>query len=153
MSSRGRIGMAADAAGGQCRDTGDPGQCRQRPCRASRWTSLTQRWLAAILVVASVALTAAQTTTGSMSGTVVDDSGQVIPGATVSIVSASGEPRTAVTNEVGAFLFSALPPGPYTIKVEMQGFGTSTSPGASSRRTTVSPSESSNSRSAEPSNR
>ena len=89
-----------------------------------RWRAAKQRWLAAIMVVASVALTAAQTTTGSMSGTVVDDSGQVIPGATVSIVSASGEPRTAVTNDVGAFLFSALPPGPYTIRVEMEGFGT-----------------------------
>lgn len=124
MGSTGCIGTAADAAGGQCRGTGGPGQCSQRPCRASRWTSLTQRWLAAIMVVASVALTAAQTTTGSMSGTVVDDSGQVIPGATVSIVSTSGESRTAVTNDVGAFLFSALPPGPYTIRVEMEGFGT-----------------------------
>ena len=55
MSSTGRIGTAADAAGGQCRGTGGPGQCSKRPCRAS-WTSVKQRWLAAIMVVASLIL-------------------------------------------------------------------------------------------------
>ena len=65
----------------------------------------------------------AQTTSGSMSGTVVDNAGQVIPGADVTIVNEStGETRTGVTNEVGDFAFSALVPGPYTIRVQMSGF-------------------------------
>jgi Carboxypeptidase regulatory-like domain len=66
---------------------------------------------------------AAQTTSGSMSGTVVDESGQVIPGALVVIVNeATAEQREVITNEVGAFVFSALTPGPYTIRAKMEGF-------------------------------
>jgi hypothetical protein len=65
----------------------------------------------------------AQTTSGSMSGTVVDDSNQVIPGVVVTIVNESTrEQRQGTTNDVGAFTFQALTPGPYTIRVEMQGF-------------------------------
>lgn len=65
----------------------------------------------------------AQSTSGSMSGTVVDESNQVVAAATVTILNeSSGEERKGTTNEAGAFVFSALLPGPYTIKVEMQGF-------------------------------
>ena len=65
----------------------------------------------------------AQTTSGSMSGTVVDDSNQVIANATVTIVNEStGETRSGTTTEVGAFTFQALVPGPYTIRAEMTGF-------------------------------
>jgi len=73
-------------------------------------------WLFAVNV-------SAQTTSGSMSGTVVDESSQVVAAATVTILNEStGEERKGTTNEVGAFVFSALAPGPYTIKVEMLGF-------------------------------
>ena len=65
----------------------------------------------------------AQTTSGSMSGTVVDESSQVVPGASVTIVyESTGESRAGVTSDVGAFVFSGLAPGPYTIKVEITGF-------------------------------
>ena len=65
----------------------------------------------------------AQSTSGSMSGTVVDESNQIVAAATVTILNeSSGEERKGTTNEAGAFVFSALLPGPYTIKVEMQGF-------------------------------
>jgi hypothetical protein len=66
---------------------------------------------------------AAQTTSSSMSGTVVDESNQVMPGVTITAINeTTGEQREGTTNEVGAFLFSALSPGPYTIRVTMQGF-------------------------------
>jgi len=62
----------------------------------------------------------AQTVTGSMSGTVVDATGQVIPGADVMVVheTSAGERRT-VTNEAGDFNFPGLTPGPYTIRVTL----------------------------------
>ena len=65
----------------------------------------------------------AQTTTGSMSGSVVDSTGQVLPGATVTIVhERTGEQRVGTTNEVGLFSFPALMPGPYTVRAELTGF-------------------------------
>ncbi len=66
---------------------------------------------------------AAQTSSGSMSGTVVDEGGQAIPGVDVVVVhDDTGEERRGTTSEAGAFVFSALAPGPYTIRVSMQGF-------------------------------
>ena len=65
----------------------------------------------------------AQTISGSMSGTVIDESDQVITNAVVTIVNEStGEERKGTTNEAGTFTFAALTPGPYSIRVEMQGF-------------------------------
>jgi hypothetical protein len=58
-----------------------------------------------------------------MSGTVVDASNQVVPGADVIIThEQSQEVRRTVTNEVGAFVFPALQPGPYTVRAELAGF-------------------------------
>ena len=64
-----------------------------------------------------------QTFTGTISGTVVDTSGQVIVGAKVTLTSErTGEAREAQTNESGTFTFPALQPGPYTVAVEQPGF-------------------------------
>lgn len=82
--------------------------------------------LSVLFAIAALALAAnvsAQTTTGSMSGTVVDTTGQVVPGADVTIVhERTGEQRQTVTNDVGDFGFAALVPGPYTIRVGLSGF-------------------------------
>jgi hypothetical protein len=65
----------------------------------------------------------AQTLTGQLSGTVVDTSEAVLPGATVTLVNElSGDQRSTVTNEAGNFAFAAVPAGTYTIKVELSGF-------------------------------
>lgn len=65
----------------------------------------------------------AQTVSSTITGTIVDPSGQVIPGASVTLTSeATGESRSTVSNEVGVFVFSALQPGRYTLKVESGGF-------------------------------
>jgi hypothetical protein len=83
------------------------------------------RWLAVFVVLLLTSGASAQTVTGSMSGTVVDATGQVIPGADVVIVHEnSGEQRGTVTTEIGAFVFPALTPGPYTIRVSLAGFRT-----------------------------
>ena len=46
-----------------------------------------------------------------------------LPGATVTVVSVATEvPQTASTDAEGQFQFPQLPPGPYRIVVELQGF-------------------------------
>ena len=50
--------------------------------------------------------------TGSLTGSVTDPSGQLIPGATVKLTyELNGEERAGVTNTAGDFAFSALVPG------------------------------------------
>jgi hypothetical protein len=64
--------------------------------------------------------------TGTITGTVYDNAG-VVPGANVTVTNtATGTSQTTPTNEVGIFRFTALAPGPYTVKVELQGFRTVT---------------------------
>ncbi len=75
------------------------------------------------ILLAQVAIQAQ--TTGSLSGTVTDPSGALVPGATVTLVSdATRAERSAVTSSAGIFDFQALQPGDYTITVEASGFKT-----------------------------
>jgi hypothetical protein len=65
----------------------------------------------------------AQIITGEISGTVTDSSGAVVPGASVTVTSeATGATRTAESGTGGEFVFTALPPASYTVKVEKAGF-------------------------------
>src|SRR5206468_5747301 len=58
-------------------------------------------------------------------GTVRDEQGGVLPGATVTLRNEqTGVSRVAVTEADGRYLFPALAPGTYTVKVELQGFAT-----------------------------
>jgi hypothetical protein len=67
----------------------------------------------------------AQSIAGSISGTVTDINGGILPGATITLISEKdGTSRTSVANDEGRFVFSTLQPGPYTIKVEQPGFQT-----------------------------
>ncbi|MGC2475852.1 MAG: TonB-dependent receptor [Candidatus Sulfotelmatobacter sp.] len=75
------------------------------------------------LLVTSFSL--AQTGTTSVRGNVLDKSGAAIAGAHVTINNASqGLTRETHTNGAGEYSFLALPPGTYTIAVEMHGFRT-----------------------------
>ena len=75
-----------------------------------------------VLLASFVSLAAVQDT-GTVSGLVVDASSQVVPGATVSLTNdASGDGRTAVTDDRGAFTFRAVPPGSYTVRIDLSGF-------------------------------
>ena len=63
--------------------------------------------------------------TGSISGQVVDESGGVLPGATVTATSpAQIGALTAVTNEEGMYRFPSVPPGEYKLQFELAGFTT-----------------------------
>ncbi|HEX8183427.1 MAG TPA: carboxypeptidase regulatory-like domain-containing protein, partial [Blastocatellia bacterium] len=65
----------------------------------------------------------AQAVYGSISGTVTDPSGAVVPGATVTITSVGRQTSDIVTtNESGLYVKERLIPGNYEVKVEAQGF-------------------------------
>lgn len=65
----------------------------------------------------------AQRTTGSIVGTVTDDTGSVLPGATIEVSGSSiVGTQTSITNERGFYRFPALPPGEYDIVYRMSGF-------------------------------
>jgi len=67
--------------------------------------------------------TYAQRMSGDLSGSVVDESGGVIPGADVTVTNeASGAVRRSVTNADGFFAFASLPAATYTVKVSITGF-------------------------------
>jgi len=58
----------------------------------------------------------------TVTGTVVDNTG-VVPGAVVTLTEvATKVVRTIPSNETGVFRFAALPPGQYSVKVNLQGF-------------------------------
>jgi hypothetical protein len=68
---------------------------------------------------------AAQTVTGTISGTITDTQGQVVPGATVTVVAESTtESRDAVSDGKGNFQVTNLLPGKYTVRVSLQSFRT-----------------------------
>ncbi|MFQ5695193.1 MAG: carboxypeptidase regulatory-like domain-containing protein, partial [Terriglobia bacterium] len=72
----------------------------------------------------------AQVTSGAVSGTVVDSTGAVIPGATVTLTGeGTGVTREQQTNAAGGFLFDRVRNGSYTLTITMQGFRTFRSTG------------------------
>ena len=65
----------------------------------------------------------AQTSNGQANGTVVDASGGVLPGVSVTLTNqGTGIARTVVTNPSGNFVFVNVPPGTYVIGAELSGF-------------------------------
>src|SRR6478735_3645315 len=64
-----------------------------------------------------------QTFRGGINGTVTDQSGAVVPGATVEATEpATGVSRKAITSSAGEYSFQDMQLGAYTIKVSVTGF-------------------------------
>jgi len=62
-------------------------------------------------------------TTGSVTGTITDPSGAVVPGARVTLVNQSTRlEQSATTNDAGGFNFTAIQPGSYMVTVVANGF-------------------------------
>lgn len=83
------------------------------------------RVLGGLAVLAAVLASAAgaQTITGRISGAVTDTAGAIVPGATAVLTNqASGDSRRLTTNAGGLFVFPALQPGVYDVRVELPGF-------------------------------
>ncbi len=65
----------------------------------------------------------AQSSTGTISGVVTDESGGALPGVTVTATSAAtGAIRTAISNITGAYQLALLPPATYTVDITLEGF-------------------------------
>ncbi|MGH9449636.1 MAG: carboxypeptidase regulatory-like domain-containing protein [Terriglobia bacterium] len=86
--------------------------------------------ISVVLVVLSIgaiwgAALFGQAITSSITGTVSDSSGAVVPGATVTVSDRSlGVTRVTTTNSTGSYLVSAIPPGTYDLTVSSHGFKT-----------------------------
>ena len=79
----------------------------------------------ATLTLSALLTTTAYAQTARMTGTVIDSTTAVVPGATVTIVNAeSNDKRVAVSNERGQYNVPFLPSGRYTATCELQGFQT-----------------------------
>jgi len=80
----------------------------------------------ALLVIALLiapSLMAQSLVSGDVTGTVTDPSGAVVPNASVTLKNnANGASRTTTTTSSGAYRFSLLPPGNYTVSATAQGF-------------------------------
>ena len=78
-----------------------------------------------LLSLGLAAPAAAQRTTGEIIGKIVDESGSVLPGVTVTLRGAgvAGAP-SVVTSETGTYRFPVLPPGTYRVEYTLAGFTT-----------------------------
>jgi outer membrane receptor protein involved in Fe transport len=75
----------------------------------------------AMMLLASVGVFAQSTTTGALTGTVTSD-GAPLPGATITVTSPQAQgSRTAISDANGNYNIPGLPPGDYTVRVELQG--------------------------------
>jgi hypothetical protein len=85
-----------------------------------------KRVYAVVLLALGLAMpVAAQRTTGEIIGKIVDESGSVLPGVTVTLRGAgvAGAP-SVVTSETGTYRFPVLPPGTYSLEYVLAGFTT-----------------------------
>ena len=76
-----------------------------------------------ILVAVLTGSVCAQTTSGTITGTVTDQSGAIVPNAKIILTDeATRDTRESTGAESGEFVFAALRPSTYTILVEKAGF-------------------------------
>jgi len=91
-------------------------------------TMIRNRALCLVALVAlmlALAPGAMAQSTGGLTGVVTDNTGAVLPGATVTVTSqATNQARTATTGPDGFFSVPLLPPGIYNLTATMQGFST-----------------------------
>ena len=81
--------------------------------------------LMVLLVLSLTSTTLGAQTTAEISGRVTDQSGAVLPGVDVTATQTdTGVTRNAVTNELGSYLLTNLPIGPYRLEVALPGFRT-----------------------------
>ena len=87
---------------------------------------MNTRRVKAVLVLSACLLISgalfAQSDLGTISGFVKDPSGGTIAGAKVTIQNKSGVERQATTNESGYYTITNVPPGLYTVSVDVSGF-------------------------------
>jgi hypothetical protein len=98
-----------------------------RPVRVGDWTEkkgATRPSLWLVICCCLVGGSVHAQTTGDLRGAVSDESGGVLPGASVIIRSDAliGGPQSSLTNQLGVYRFPALPVGEYSVEVTLDGF-------------------------------
>src|SRR6187402_1538487 len=86
--------------------------------------SLTRFSVLFLLAMLVSVVSYAQTSVGTVEGTVTDEQGAILPGVTATLTGPRGV-QTATTDEKGVYRFVGVEPGLYTVKVEL---GTSFAP-------------------------
>jgi hypothetical protein len=91
----------------------------------TRTAGLVRVLLTFLLVAGAVPAAFAQGTTGSINGTITDNTGAVLPGVTVTV---SGPAimgvQSGTTTDQGQYRFPSLPPGTFRVQYELAGFST-----------------------------
>src|SRR2546428_6009532 len=87
-------------------------------------TSRAKSFFVFVLMIVVCALPAtAQTATARIEGIVKDNTGGILPGATITATNVgTNATRVDVTNKKGAYTITALPLGNYRIEVDLSGF-------------------------------
>ena len=89
--------------------------------RFPRWDNLPHILTICTLLAASGLN--AQTTSGSLTGTVIDQQLAAVSGANVTLKDASkGVAQAATSDREGRFTFPIVPPGNYIVSIEAKGF-------------------------------
>src|SRR5438270_14012483 len=82
--------------------------------------------LVALALLSSSVL--AQAPTATLSGKVTDQTGAVIPQATVTVSGAGGKHATATTDQLGGYQIQSLPAGSYNVSAGAKGFANFSKP-------------------------
>ncbi len=99
-------------------------------CTAKRRTSIAYLLTLSAFICMFSGSALAQTTTGSIYGTVTDVTGAAIPNAQITVKNVqTNETHTAVGNGSGSYVFPVLVPGDYTVSTLVAGFQAQTQNG------------------------
>jgi Carboxypeptidase regulatory-like domain/TonB dependent receptor len=105
-------------------------QCRTVSASHVGLMTATSRFVVAIFTLLLFSATVfGQTTAGRILGTLTDQSGAAVAGATIAVTDVQrGTSRTVTTDESGSYAVTDLQPGTYKIRVEAKGFKASERP-------------------------
>lgn len=102
--------------------TSAPAQSAPGPASPATAAPEASPFPALAVVMPTLAASASGAAAGSIGGTVNDQTGAVVMGATVTVSNAAGVSQTAATDDKGSYLIKGLPAGSYTITVTAPGF-------------------------------
>ena len=92
--------------------------------------SFTMFWAMGLVLLLITVPVFAQLATGTLLGVVKDTSGGTVAGANITVTNTeTAQSRTVKTGDDGAYRFPGMPVGHYTLKIEKEGFKTSTQTG------------------------
>src|SRR5882724_7642515 len=90
------------------------------------FTVLLRRSFSTILVIGLCALAMfGQQNRASLRGSIKDELGATIVGASVTATDATGQAKTTISNDEGVYQFSGLAPGKYNLRAAAKGFAAS----------------------------